>query len=59
MLDVGITELVEEYQWISPMVVQEKKTGGIGICMDIRKINYACLNDPFPTPFTDEVLENI
>ena len=27
--------------------------------MDLRKLNDACVNDPFPTPFTDEVLENV
>jgi hypothetical protein len=25
----------------------------------LRKLNYAFLHDPFPTPFTDEVLENV
>jgi hypothetical protein len=50
---------MEESEWISPMVVQDKKTGGIRICMDLRKLNDACLHDPFPTPFTDEVLENV
>jgi hypothetical protein len=24
-----------------------------------KKLNDACLHDPFPTPFTDEVLENV
>jgi hypothetical protein len=32
---------------------------GIRICIDLRKLNDACLHDPFPTPFTDEVLENV
>jgi hypothetical protein len=41
------------------MVVQDKKQGGIRICIDLRKLNDACLHDPFPTPFTDEVLENV
>ena len=27
------------------------------ICVDLRKLNDACLHDPFPTPFTDDVLE--
>lgn len=27
--------------------------------MDLRKLNDACVNDPFPTPFTNEVLENV
>jgi hypothetical protein len=30
------------------MVVQEKKQGGIRICVDLRKLNDSCLYDPFP-----------
>jgi len=41
------------------MVVQDKKTWEIRICIDLRKLNYACVIDPFPTPFTDEVLDNV
>jgi hypothetical protein len=41
------------------MVVQDKKTWCIRICIDLRKLNDAFLHDPFPMPFTDEVLENI
>jgi len=41
------------------MVVKDKKTRGIKICVDLRKLNYACLHDPFPTSFTDELLENL
>ena len=59
MLKDGIIEPVEESKWISPMVVQEKKQGRIRICVDLRKLNDACLPDPFHTPFTDEVLENV
>jgi hypothetical protein len=40
-------------------VVQDKNSGEIRIYVDIRKLNYACLHDPFPTPFTDEVLDNV
>jgi hypothetical protein len=29
------------------------------ICIDLRKLNDACLHDPFPTLFMDEVLENV
>jgi hypothetical protein len=50
---------VEESEWISLMVVQEKKQGRIRICVDLRKLNDAFLHNPFPTPFTDEVLENV
>jgi len=41
------------------MVVQEKKKGGIRICVYLRKLNDSCLRYPFPTPFIDEVLENV
>jgi hypothetical protein len=59
MLEARIIEPVEEFEWISPMVVQDKKAGEIIICVDLRKLNDACLHDPFPTPFTDEVLDNV
>jgi hypothetical protein len=59
MLEVGIIEPVEESEWISPMVVQDKKINEIKIYVDLRKLNDVCLHDPFPTPFTDEVLDNV
>lgn len=59
MIVVGIIELAKEFEWVSPMVVQEKKEKEeIKICVE-RKLNDACLHDPFPTPFIDEVLENV
>ena len=60
MLADRIIDLVEESEWVSPMVVQDKKTkGGIKICVDLRKLNDASVHDPFPTPFIDEVLDNV
>jgi hypothetical protein len=59
MLEARIIETVEESEWISSMVVQDKKTREIRICVDLKKLNDACLHDPFPTPFTDEVLDNV
>jgi hypothetical protein len=59
LLEVGFIEHVEESEWIIPMVVQENNQGGIEICVDLRKLNYSCLHDHFPTPFIDEVLENV
>jgi hypothetical protein len=41
------------------MVVQNKKTREIRICVDLRNMNDACLHDPFPTPFTDKVLDHV
>jgi hypothetical protein len=59
MLEAGIIEPVEESELINPMVVQDKNTGEIRICVDLIELNDSCLHDPFPTPFMDEVLDNI
>ena len=60
MFTSRIIEPVEESNWVSPMVVQEKNhKDEIRICVDLRKLNDACVHDPFATPFTDEVLDNV
>ena len=41
------------------MVSQDKKNGEVWICVDLRKLNDAYMHDPFPTSFTDEVLEGV
>ena len=58
MLEDKIIFEVEEAEWVSPIVIQIKKgTEDIKVYVDYRILNYACVHDPFPTPFTDEVLE--
>ena len=60
MIDVGIIQHVEDSKWIIPIVIHDKKKiGEFRICIDLRKLNDPCLHDPFPTPFTDEVLESV
>lgn len=59
MLVARIIEPMEESEWISPIVIQYKKMGEIRIYVDLRKLNDAYITDPFPTPFTDEVLDNV
>jgi len=59
MIEVGIIDPITEWEWIIPMVVQDNKTRGIIICVDLRNLNDAYLHEPFSTPFTDEVLENV
>lgn len=42
------------------MVIQEnKQKDEIRIYVDLRKLNDACIHDPFPTMFIDEVLDNV
>ena len=44
---------------LAPWSYKKRKKGDIGICVDLRKLNDASLHDPFSTPFTDEVLDNV
>lgn len=50
---------MEESEWISLMVVQNKKTDDIKICVELQKLNDTYKHDPFPTPFMDETMENV
>ena len=59
MLEDGIIELVEESEWIIPMVVQDKKMREIWIYVDLSKLNDVSIHVPFPTPFTNKVLEEV
>ena len=59
MIKFGIIQPIRKSEWIIPMVVQDNKTRGIRICVDLRNLNDAFLHDPFLTPFTDEVVENV
>ena len=59
MLDARIIETIEETKWINLMVVHDKKMGEFYICVDLQKLNDDFLHDPFPTPFTNELLESV
>jgi hypothetical protein len=60
MLELGLIFAVEEVEWVSPIVIQRNKgTEDIGVCVNYRSFNFACVHDPFPAPFTDEVLEQV
>jgi len=59
-LDARIIFPVNEADWISPIVIQNKKDATeIRVCIDYRSLNNACVHDPFPMPFNDEVLDNV
>ncbi|KAH9319238.1 hypothetical protein KI387_021007, partial [Taxus chinensis] len=54
-----IIKPLDESEWVSPMVISIKKDGRIRICVDYRELNVACVTDPFPMPFTEEILEGV
>ena len=41
------------------MIQDKKAIGEVRIYVYLRKLNDAFLHDPFPTPFTNEVLESV
>jgi hypothetical protein len=60
MLEVGLIFAVEEAEWVIPIVIQRNKgIEDIGVCVDYRSLNSTCVHNPFPTPFTNEVLEQV
>ena len=60
MLEVGLIFVVEEAEWVIPIVIQSKKvTQHIRVYVDYKILKSAYVHDPFPTPFTDEVLEQV
>jgi len=58
LLTTRFIEPVEEATWLSPIVVIPKKNGKLKICIDFIKLNVAT-KDPYPLPFTNEVLNTI
>ena len=58
-MNASILEPIKESEWISLMDVQDKKTGEIWFCVNLRNMNDTSIHDLFPTPYTDEVLEGV
>jgi hypothetical protein len=60
MLEVGIIFPVDEVEWIIHIVIQRKNgTDDIRGCVDYKSLNSSCVHDAFPTPFSDEVLDQV
>ena len=59
LLKAGFIEPVDRATWLSLIVVVPKKNGKLRICVDFRRLNAATKKDPYPLPFTDEVLDTV
>ena len=56
MLAAGLIFPMKEAEWVSPIIIQNKNDKAeICVCVDYRSLNNACIHDPFPTPFSDEI----
>ncbi len=56
MLVVSFIKRVEEATWLSSKVLMPKKNEKLRMCVDFKKLNVATKKDPYPLPFTDEVI---
>jgi hypothetical protein len=59
LLAVGFIESIEEATWLSPIILVPQKNGKLKICINFKKLNAATKKDPYPLPFTYEVLNTI
>ena len=61
MLIAGIIYPIDHSEWENPMFIQPKKHDPIKlqIYVDFREQNKVTLTDPFPTPYADEILNEV
>lgn len=45
--------------WVTPIVIVQKKDGGIRPCLDFRKLNDVTIPDRFPLPRLDSIMEKV
>jgi hypothetical protein len=56
-LNVGFIYPIHLTEWVSNPIPLYKKQGTIHVCMDFRDLNKACLEDNFPIPFIDQIID--
>ena len=56
MLDQGVVE-PSSSPWASPIVLVQKKDGGVRFCVDYRRVNSLTKVDEFPLPRIDDTLD--
>ncbi|CAI5683364.1 unnamed protein product [Oreochromis niloticus] len=55
----GIIEKIDASEWVSPIVVTRRKTGGIRMCVDLREPNKAVVVDSHPLPLIEDILSEL
>jgi hypothetical protein len=59
LLAARFIQSAKKVTWLSPIIVVPKKNGKLRIYMHFRKLNAATKKDPYPLPFTNEMLNTI
>ena len=58
LIACGFIREEQHPDWVANIVPVLKKNEKIGICIDYRDLNTACLKDEFPLPITDVMIDN-
>lgn len=58
MKDRGIIE-ESTSQWSFPLVLVRKKSGGIRVCLDLRRLNMITLKEVYPTPKLEGIIDTL
>ena len=53
----GVIKEVFYPEWLANTVVVKKKSGKWRVCVDFTNLNKACLQDPFPMPWIDQLVD--
>lgn len=61
MMAAEIIYPIDKSKWANPMVVQPKKHDPkkLRICVGFRALNKLTITDPFPTPFTNKIINEV
>ena len=56
---VGFIYPIPLTEWVSNIVPVMKKQGTIRVCIDYRDVNLACPKDNYPTPFINQIIDEL
>ena len=56
---IGVFDKNHDSEWASPTFIQPKKTGGVRILTDFRKLNAQLKRKPFPLPKISDLLQKL
>ena len=59
LLDAEFTFEIKHTDWVSPMVIVPKKNYKRRVCINLKQVNVATVQDHYPLPLKDNVLERV
>ncbi|CAM5153065.1 unnamed protein product [Natator depressus] len=59
LVQKDVIEEIDSSEWVSPVVVTQKKGGGIRLCVDLREPNKAIVIDSHPLPHIEEAFAEL